>query len=410
MIAALQGFVFGEACLQLLNAATGLLLVRCMTVEQFAQYALANAFQLTAQQFVEFGLGGSLVALVGQQVSDRQRMGRLIAAGTNIRRRMLTIVGAVSAVVFPFWFIQKGWPLGSGLVLTVAVLGYLVFSGLVTYYTPPLAIRQQTSTIYRFKLASALIRLAAFVLAYMVNVLIAPLAALLNVGAVWFSGAQLKKASAPYLEVPSGSVRAEEREILAYIRPIMPGVVFAAIQGQLAIFIAAWFGQTATIAEVGALSRLGLVFGFFSAANGMLIAPFIARQSNRTLYPRYMVIAAGASGIAVALYLAAWSFPRLFLSILGPEYSGSKEALLLMVVNAALSYVNSVLWAMSAARKWVFWWMPVMSISGTLAFQAAGLWIFDVSTAVGVFQMMLLGSAYVLLTRLVVAVYGFTRV
>jgi O-antigen/teichoic acid export membrane protein len=57
-LAALKGFVLGEACLQLLNAVTGLLLVRWMSVEQYAQYALANAFQSGAQQFVKFGLVG----------------------------------------------------------------------------------------------------------------------------------------------------------------------------------------------------------------------------------------------------------------------------------------------------------------------------------------------------------------
>lgn len=85
----LKGFLVGEVCLQVINAVTGLLLVRWMSVEQFAQYSVANAFQSGAQQFVEFGLGGALVALVGKDVSDCRRMGRLVDAGCHICRKTL---------------------------------------------------------------------------------------------------------------------------------------------------------------------------------------------------------------------------------------------------------------------------------------------------------------------------------
>jgi O-antigen/teichoic acid export membrane protein len=406
-IAVLRGFVFGEMLSQVLNAITGLLLVRWLTVEQFAQYSLTNAFQTTAQQFVEFGLGGSLVALVGQQISDKRRMGRLIAAGTNIRRRMLLVVGAICVFAFPYWFVQKGWPLGSGLLLTVAVLGYLVASGLVTYYSPPLTIHRQMPVIYRIKLLSDAARLACLAAAHAANVLFVPVAALLNVVVLWMNGIQLKRAAAPYHEAPVGHVLEEEGEIRRFIRPIMPGVVFAAMQGQLALFLAAWFGQTTTIAEVGALSRLGIILGFFGAANSMLIAPYIARQPAKNLLAHYMPVIAGALTISLALYFAAWVLPDLFLRVLGPNYSGSHGALLAMVSATAINYLNSVFWTLNAARKWVYWWMPVISIPGTLVVQAFGLWVFDVSTAVGVFQVMLVTAVFTLFTRCLVTVRGF---
>jgi O-antigen/teichoic acid export membrane protein len=240
-----------------------------------------------------------------------------------------------------------------------------------------------------------------------VQALSAPVAAFLNVASLWLSGSRLKKTSSRHLENPEGSVKAERHELLAYIRPIIPGVVFAAIQGQLAVFVAGAFGQTSTIAEVGALARLSLLLGFFGAANGMLIAPFIARQHGEQLLPRYALIAAVALVIAIGLFAAAWLAPGAFLAILGPNYSEAGPALLFMVGNTCLGYLNGVFWSMNSARKWVFRWMPLVSIPGTLALQALGIWIFDVSTAAGVFQMLLLGSAYTLLNRLLVAARGF---
>lgn len=406
-ITALKGFVLGEACFQLIHAVTGLLLVRWMSIEQYAQYALANAFQSGAQQFVEFGLGGALVALVGKNIHDKSRMGRLVAAGTRIRRRMVWIVGLLTAIAFPLWFAAKGWPLATGLLLAAAIVAYLAVSGLQTYYRPPLTIHREMRTLYGITVASASARLLALGLAHFGQILSAPVAAFLNVVALSLSGVRLKKASARHLEIPAEPVEAERRELLAYIRPIIPGVVFAALQGQLAVLVAGAFGQTSTIAEVGALARLSLLLAFFSAANGVLVAPFIARQEARRLPSLYLAISCGAVLLAAMLFAAAWIAPGLFLAILGPNYSDAGPALSFMVANTALGYLNGVLWSMNSARKWVFPWMPMVSIPGTLALQALGIWIFDVSTAAGVFQMLLLGSAYTLLNRLLVAGRGF---
>jgi O-antigen/teichoic acid export membrane protein len=407
-LAALKGFVLGEACLQLLNAVTGLLLVRWMTVEQYAQYALANAFQAGAQQFVEFGLGGAFVALVGKNIHDKRRMGRLVAAGTAIRRRMVWVVGSVSAIAFPLWFAAKGWPLATGLLLAVAIVAYLAVSGLQTYYRPPLTIHREMRTLYGITVVCAAARLLSIGLAHLGQILSAPVAAFLNVAALSLTGSRLKKASARHLEKPAEPVEAERRELLAYIRPILPGVVFAALQGQLAVLVAGAFGQTATIAEVGALARLSLLLAFFSAANGVLVAPFIARQDARRLPSLYLAISSGAVALAALLFAAAWIAPGLFLAILGPNYSDAGPALSFMVANTAIGYLNGVLWSMNSSRKWVFSWMPMVSIPGTLALQALGIWIFDVSTAAGVFQMLLLGSAYTLFNRLLVAARGFS--
>jgi O-antigen/teichoic acid export membrane protein len=405
--AALKGFVLGEACLQLLNASTGLLLVRWMSIEQYAQYALANAFQSGAQQFVEFGLGGAFVALVGKNIHDKRRMGRLVAAGIRIRRRMVWVVGSLSAIVFPLWFAAKGWSLATGLILVAAIIACIAVSGLQTYYRPPLTIHREMRTLYGITVVSASVRLLAMSLAHLGQILSAPVAAFLNVAALSLSGVRLKKASARHLEIPEEPVEAERQELMAYIRPIIPGVVFATLQGQLAVLVAGAFGQTSTIAEVGALARLSLLLAFFSAANGVLVAPFIARQGARRLPFLYLAISSGAVLLACMLFSAALVAPGLFLAILGPNYSDSGPALTFMVANTALGYLNGVLWSMNSARKWVFPWMPIVSIPGTLVLQALGIWIFEVSTAAGVFQMLLLGSAYTLLNRLIVSVRGF---
>ena len=406
-IAALQAFLVGQSLLQVLNAVTGLLLVRWMPVEAYAQYTLANAFQVGAQQFVEFGLGGALVALVGSDTTNRERLGRLVAAGMGLRRKMVWIVGTVAVIVFPVWFASKGWPLGTGLFLTLTILGYIVASGLQVYYSPPLAIHRELGAIYRISIASSAARLAANAATHFAGLLSAPAVSFLNLATYAASGWRLKKASRRHLVPPSGPVESERRELLDYARPILPGVVFAAFQNQVSVFVAALFGAGETIAEVGALGRLALILSLLSAANGQLIAPFIARQPRSLLQGRYLLVVALATFAALGIFGAVWLFPGFFLSLLGPNYSDVGSALLLMVAGSSIGYLNGVLWTLNSSRKWIFSWMPWVSIPGTLAIQAACVMHFDMSTSEGVFAMGLIVSVFILLTRVLVAIRGF---
>jgi len=406
-IAALKAFFVGQSLLQVLNAVTGLLLVRWLPVEAYAQYTLANAFQVSAQQFVEFGIGGALIALVGSDTANRKRLGRLIAAGMGLRRKMVWIVGTVVAIGFPVWFASKGWPLGTGIVFTVSILGYIVVSGWQVYYTPPLTIHRELGAIYKISLSSSLARLAANAAAHFSGLLSAPVASFLNLAAHAASGLGLKKASRRHIVPPLGPVESERRELLDYARPILPGVVFAAFQNQISVFVAAIFGGGETIAEVGALGRLALILGLLSAANGQLIAPFIARQPRSLLAARYLLVVALAIGGALGIFAAVWFFPGLFLALLGPNYSDVGSSLLLMVAGSSIGYLNGVLWTLNSSRKWIFSWMPWVSIPGTLAVQAACVMSFDMSTSEGVFAMGLIVSVFILLTRVAVAIRGF---
>jgi hypothetical protein len=48
--------------------------------------------------------------------------------------------------------------------------------------------------------------------------------------------------------------------MLHYLSPIIPGIIFTAVQGQISVLLITLFGQTKSIAEVAALGRLGQLF------------------------------------------------------------------------------------------------------------------------------------------------------
>ena len=60
----LSTFVGGQSAVQLLNAATGLLLLRLMTKPDFAVYAIALGIQGMITILTDIGFGGAISGLV----------------------------------------------------------------------------------------------------------------------------------------------------------------------------------------------------------------------------------------------------------------------------------------------------------------------------------------------------------
>ena len=111
------------------------------------------------------------------------------------------------------------------------------------------------------------------------------------------------------------------REVLNYILPAIPTFIFAAFQSQIALFLINAFGQTANVAEVAALSRLGQLFIVFTTFNLIIIEPRIARLKPERLLRTYLQLILLAFVFCLSIVLLAFAFPTPLLWLLGPKYS-----------------------------------------------------------------------------------------
>ncbi|MBV9127817.1 MAG: hypothetical protein JO117_06980, partial [Verrucomicrobia bacterium] len=162
----------------------------------------------------------------------------------------------------------------------------------------------------------------------------------------------------------------DRRRILGTVRRMAALAVFNCFQGQIVLWLIGLFGNTTSIAEVGALGRLAVLFTIAGSVQNSLLFPRFARcQDPAGLRWRYLGIAGAAAALGVALLLAACAFPQLFLRLLGPKYLHLGSALPLMVGSAVLGFLCATLWGLNSSRAWVTgaWW----NIPLTLAVQAA---------------------------------------
>src|SRR5262249_17588718 len=143
---------------------------------------------------------------------------------------------------------------------------------------------------------------------------------------------------------PAAELGPYRRQILRYLLPTLPAALYFTVQGPLLVWLAATFGSVRTIAEVGAVGRLGLAGGLFSGLIGTVFVPRLARLTDdRTYLVRFLQFGAVLAAVAAAMTVAAALVPDLFLFLLGPHYSGLRSELVLVVAGAGFSLLDGYL-------------------------------------------------------------------
>ena len=402
----LTAFFVGQGLVQVLNLATGFLLVRWLTVNDYAVYSLVTGFQGSVGVLVELGLGSSLVALLAGR-TDPHVVGGYIRSTRHYRNRFFLILLPVILVVFPVLTFRQGWgmPLTAGLL--GAILMSLYFQSWASYYAVPLLIHQDLALYYRTPSLLSAARLAISFVLYLVTLLTALasvwLSALSTVAQGWF----YRRHAAPHIAEPRESDPAKNREVLRYIRPLMPSTIFFALQGQISIYLISWFGKENNIAEVGALGRIAQLFVMLGAFNGVIIAPAIARISRLLLLRRYCQVLAGALLISAVMIGAALIFPGAFLWLLGHKYEHLRGELAWMMASSCIGYVTGVMFTMHSARKWIFTWGVWTYIGSVVLTQIAGLAFMNLNTTRNVILFSVFSSLATLLVQVAWGIVGF---
>jgi hypothetical protein len=207
------------------------------------------------------------------------------------------------------------------------------------------------------------------------------------------------------LEAPEN---AEDRVAMrGFIRSQAASAVFFCLQGQITVFLISFCGhQVNSIAEVGALGRLAMIFAVISNLLANVFAPAFARcQSLRKLRWQYAAIIGGVACFSIVVIGAAAFFPRQFLFVLGNKYAHLERELLLMVGGAVITALAGTLWSLNAAKAWIagsWLYIPL-----TIATQLALIPSTDFSSVTGVLMFNLLSSIPSLLLNIILSYRGF---
>lgn len=400
-------FIAGQGAVQILNFLVGFLLLRWLDIENYAQYSVAFGFQATLGILVDLGFSSSIVAMVGDRGNDAQVIGTYIRSIKYFRNRLYWLIIPIGAITFPLVVLKQHWPWHDQLLLFLSIAFSLYTQGLASFYSAPLLIAQRLKPYYAAQLVAAMFRLLGTGGIWFLLSLSAWqaswISALSTLVTAWFYIHNSKD----LVKEPAESDPKINRELLSYFTPLIPSTIFFAIQGQVSVLIITIFGHTTSVAEIGALGRLGQLFVLLGAFNGVVLSPYIARISQDQLLRRYVQIVSGAIVVGACLSLLAFAFPEPLLWLLGPQYANLRTETSLLILSSSISYVGAVMWTIHYSRKWIYLWGGFLYIASILITQITCIAALNLSSTQSVIYLSLLTSIAVVFSHAVVAIYSF---
>ncbi len=364
-------FATAQGIAQVLGLIAGVMIVRILSVEEYAIYALMGAFIGITGTTCDLGTGGALVAFTGKARSAAERAAA-IAAVDHLRRwfTMASIVGAtVLLLCHPI-------PREVGIPAVVALLGLVVaiiaVQGRVVFHRMLAAVNGDHRRLNAASIGSAAFRLALVATAFVVVSWLALWLALL----AWLlaTGLMLLLLRAGHAVPPGPVDPATRAAVLRYARPLWPGHAYFVVQSVLPLFALGIAAGAVAVAELGALSRLAQVTMFVTPVTAYILMPWISRGA---FTPRAALGIAWLVAVGVALTVAGWLFADPLLWVLGDGYSHLGDFVPIALGLAALTMLSGGAYQiLLAGGHTVYLWFGTLA---GLAAQAVMLAFFPIT-------------------------------
>ena len=399
-------FAIVQAVVQIIGFLSGILLVRTLEQREYAYFTIANTMQGTINLLADIGISVGLVSIGGRVWQDRHRFGQLISTALSVRRKLGAVAIIIVTPVLYFLLVKNGASFFYTAVLIVVVLaGLLIQLSLGVLDVVP-RLRSDIARIQSIDLTGAIARLLVLV-TLMYFFLNAGVAVAVATATLLLQYAMLRKYVAGVIDLDAPENAEDRAAMFGFIRKLAANAVFYCLQGQITVFLISFFARrTSSVAEVGALGRLAMIFAVFSNLLTNVFVPAFARcQSARKLRWLYAAIIGGVSAFSLLVLCGAEIFPDQFLFVLGSKYAHLHRELFLMVGGAVLSALTGTFWALNASKAWVagsWLYIPL-----TLAAQIALIPYTDFSSVMGVLTFNLISAIPNLLLNIVLSYRGF---
>jgi len=399
-------FASVQVLVQLVGFASGILIVRRLDQNDYAYFTIANTMQGTINVLADMGISIGLLSIGGRVWQDRYRFGQLITTAQHFRRRLGLLAMLVVTPIL-YWLLTRN---GASTPYAAILIGGILF-GLVVQFSLGILgavprLRSDISRIQTIDLTGAIARLIVLVICAFVF-LNAGVAILVSSMAFLLQYSILHKYAAGVIDLNAPENADDRVAMRGFIKNQAANAVFFCLQGQITVFLISFFASSATsVAEVGALGRLTMIFAVMGQLLMNIFVPAFARCQNAAkLRWQYFGIVGSVAGFCSVVIAAAVFFPNEFLFVLGNKYSHLQRELLLMVSGTVMSVLTGALWSLNASKAWIagaWLYIPL-----TLATQIALIPYTDFSDVRQVLVFNLISSVPNLLLNAVLGYRGF---
>ncbi|MGZ0707203.1 hypothetical protein ACWPKO_02565 [Coraliomargarita sp. W4R53] len=407
----LSTYFAGQGAMQVMQLLTGFLLINCLSKQDYSTFTIVIAIQSTTAVLVELGISSSLTALIGRRFGDFDLVGRYLSACRYYRDRLLVLGGVVLLVLFYLISPRYEWGYGLWLVLWLSVILALVFQAWGAIYGPIFMLHDRLREMYVISVSASAWRLIMIVGIYLAGWLSTPTVLIFGALQMCIMGWGAREFAKPLMvEPPAGAdLSVEKKDILSQALPRAPSNVFYAFEGQITIFIMGILGATSSVAELGAISRLGMLFILFRRAGGIVIGPYFSKLDTKYVGPRALFCIAASIVLCVSTSGFTYFFPQVPLLLLGDGYQHLELEVFLLIFSSSLSIVTVTVFSICVARKYIFPWFSIVDLGPTCVVMIAGFFIWDLSQLTHVLYYSIAMASAKLVSMVFILLVGIKR-
>lgn len=392
------------------NLLYGLCCVRMLPKTDYAIFAVLFGFMGSLTVLQDIGISGTLAPLIGEQIDNLPLIANYVASLRRIAMQLYFLVAPVAAIVFTLLVRPRHWGFSIVAQMLCVLLVTAWFARVSSSYGSVLILRRDRNHYYRIQMIGSLGSLALLLLFWAFHQMNVYVGILLNVAQVLFTAFSYYRRARQLLGVKGHADPQKQKAIIRLAMPNFPASIFYAVQGQITLMLITVFGHNAaSVANVGALARLGQILVLFAQMNPILVEPFFARLQAARLARVYLGAVVLVTLFAAAFTASAFLFPQIFLWVLGAKYGNLRFEVGLQVLSSSLAFVSGFLWVINSSRRFVYWWNTVFNISLTLLVQAIVIWKFDLSSVSHVLILNVASATASLLICITCTIYGFWR-
>ena len=399
-------FAFVQGVVQVIGFLSGVLLIRHLDQREYAYFTIANTMQGTLNVLADIGISIGLVSIGGRVWQDRHRFGELVNTALGLRRKLGFAAVIVVAPILCYLLIRNGASASYTALLIAAVLVGLAIQLSIGVLSVVPRLRSDIRRIQTIDLAGAVARLVA--LASLIYLFLNGAVALaIGSATLLLQFWMLRRYVAGVIDLTAPENLEDRTAMVGFIRSQAANAIFFCLQGQITVFLISIFGRhVSSIAEVGALGRLAMIFAVLSHLLANVFAPAFARCQNAgRLRWQYAGVVGAVAAFSLLILAIAFFFPKAFLFVLGGKYAHLNRELLLMVGGAVVTALASTLWSLNAAKAWIAGsWLYIPLTLGT---QLVLIPFTDFGSVPGVLIFNLISAIPSLLLNVILSYRGF---
>lgn len=355
-----------QIIVQAVGFASGILIIRLLPVEEYAFYTLANTMLGTMAVLTDGGISIGVMSAGGKVWEDKQKLGTVLATGLDLRRKFAIGSLIVSIPILFYLLLHNGasWLMTVLISLAMIPAFYAALSDSLLEIIPKL--KQTILPLQQNQVEVGLGRLlltGLFIFAFPFGY-IAILAA--GIPRIW-GNIRLRKIVYKLAAIDQEPDVEVKKEILDLVKRILPTSIYYCVSGQITIWLISIFGNTTSLAQLGALGRLSVMLSVFGAIITTLIVPRFAKLAldKKLLLERFIQILFMLIVLLSIVVLIVYLFPTPILWILGKGYSDLNDELLLSIIGSCIGLITGIVFSLYSSRGWAM--SPILMIAINLA-------------------------------------------